>query len=354
MNPSHAQSASPPVTNATPAEVAARLLAARRIMLTTHAKPDGDAIGSVLALARACRAAGSDAAIFLKGPIPGPMRAFLGPNPIIELAETPPDDAFDLIVVCDTGAKSQLEPLGEWLAARSAKVIVLDHHTQVDPIAETRIVETRYAAAAQLVLEVVERMKVPISGGPFGIAEAVFLGLATDTGWFRFVNADAAVFRAASRLLEAGADKDRIFALSEENAQPTRLALTARALASIEMLAGGRAALMTLTPEDFRTTGGGPEELTGIVNEPMTIGSVLVSILVTSVEENVTKVSLRSKAPVDLGDGMRPGIDVNRLAGQFGGGGHFHAAGARIREPLAAARKRVVDAVLRTLESTQG
>lgn len=344
----------PSLTNATPQEVAARIRAVRRIMLATHSKPDGDAIGSVLALSRACRAADLQPTVYLKGPISGAMRSFVGPDSMIELDNSPPEDEFDLIVICDTGARSQLEPLGDWLAARSGKVVILDHHTQVDPLADMRIVETRYAAAAHLVLDVIDAMGIPIKGGPHSIAEALFLGLATDTGWFRFVNATAEVFGVASRLMRAGADKDRIFALSEENAQPTRLALTARALASVEMLAGGRAALMTLTPEDFRTTGGGPEELTGIVNEPMTIGSVLVSILVTSVEENVTKVSLRSKAPVDLGDGMRPGIDVNRLAGQFGGGGHFHAAGARIREPLAAARKRVVDAVLRTLESTQG
>ena len=117
------------------------------------------------------------------------------------------------------------------------------------------------------------RSDAPGSGGVGSIAEALFAGLATDTGWFRFSGADAAVFALASRLLSAGVDKDRLYRQLEETARPQRIDLLARAMGSIQWLANGRAALMRLRPEDFAQSSGSSEDLAGAVNAPAAAGA---------------------------------------------------------------------------------
>ena len=125
--------------------------------------------------------------------------------------------------------------------------------------------------------------------------------------------------------------------------------MTARALGSARFLAGDRAVLMSLTPQDFAETTARPEELSGLVNYPMSVGSLEVSVLVSEVEPGGVKASFRSKPPMDPTPG-HPFIDVNQLAARFGGGGHVHAAGARIDLPLAEALEALEAAVIEALQ----
>lgn len=319
-------------TNTTPEAIAARLRAAERVAITTHRKPDGDALGSCLALARALEAAGTGADIFVIGPVPPPLAALTPPTPVhVDVA--PEAGAHDVIVVLDTGAWTQVEALAPWLRADPGRVIGLDHHPRGDAdMAARRLVDPAAASATMVLVPVLDALGATIDGGPGSVGEALFVGLATDTGWFRFSSADATAFALAARLLEAGVDKGRLYRAVEENHRPVRLALAARALASLRYARDGAVAIMRLGPDDFAATGGAIEDLAGVVNLPMEVGGVLVSILATQVAAGETKLSLRSKPAALHEEAARlDGVgDVNALAAHFGGGGHVHAAGARV------------------------
>jgi len=338
-------------STATPQRIAARIRAATSLLVTTHDKPDGDALGSVLTLARAARASGTRVKIWLSGAFDPALGALLAGEQVGRAPESVPTEEFDLIAVVDTGAWSQLEHLGPWLKARHALCVGVDHHRSGDTGFTDRIVDITCASCTQALVPVLDAMGTPFdragSGGSGSIAEAMFAGLATDTGWFRFSSADAAVFALASRLLAAGVEKDRLYRQLEETARPQRLGLLARAMTSMQWLSDGRAAVMQLGPDDFMQSSGSAEDLAGVVNAPMTVGSVEVSALLSQTEPSpMVKISLRSKPALHKGG---PCIDVNRLAAEFGGGGHVHAAGAKFKGSMVQAQQAVSAAIARAL-----
>jgi phosphoesterase RecJ-like protein len=325
-------------TNTTWAEIAERVRRGRRIALITHAKPDGDALGCQLALARALPQLGKAADVYVMGPLEPPLVPIIGDTPIRRADEESPDDDYDVVIVVDTAAWSQLQPLETWLRQRREKAIVIDHHSRGDDVADLRMVEPRAAATAQIIVPLLDELGCKLTEE---VAEALYVGIATDTGWFRFENVSAETFAIAARLLKCGVEKSRLYETLEENYAPGRLALEGRALSSVEYARGGAVAIQSLGLDDFAQTGCSVEDLTNIVNRPMVVGQVRVSILLAETKPGHTKMSFRSKPSAD-GQGW---TDVNRLAQHFGGGGHVFAAGARMRVTLAEARQAVLAAV---------
>ncbi|MEY3025244.1 MAG: hypothetical protein RLZZ238_141 [Planctomycetota bacterium] len=321
-------------TNSSIEDLAAALRSAQSVLVTTHQKPDGDALGSVLAVVRACRTVGVAAEGWVVDPCEGNLRSFEAGTPVRHVHPRRPElpeGEPDLVVVVDTGAWAQLEVLSSWLRPRAARVIGFDHHARGDDVASRRVVDVACGSCTALLARLVDALGVPLASGGDGrgrgsIAEALYMGLATDTGWFRFPNARAAEFALAARLLEAGVDKDAMYQQIEQSSRAERVELQACALASLEMLSGGRIALMRLRNEDFAETGAMLEETAGIVNIPMEIAAVRASILVVEdTQAGIVKLSFRSKPADETG----AFIDVNELAARFGGGGHVHAAGAK-------------------------
>ncbi|MDA0802532.1 MAG: DHH family phosphoesterase [Planctomycetota bacterium] len=334
------------LSTATTEQIASRLGAAATVAVLTHSKPDGDAMGSVLGLVRALRARSVDAHGFLVGPIDPNLLALARQGEVVLHAPGTAPRETELVVVVDTGAWSQVEPLGAWLKERADRVIGIDHHARGDDLAPMRLVDVTAASATQVLLAVIDSLGVPLEYGAdaerrFSIAEALFAGLAADTGWFRFSSADERVFHVAGRLLGAGVNKQRLVQQLEENERPTRLAATGLALQSIRWLASGSVVMMRLSYADIVAASARPEDLGGIVNVPLVVGSVSMSILLTEAEPGITKISFRSK-PLNCG---RPSFDVNKIAATFGGGGHVQAAGARILAGIDVASAQVEDAV---------
>lgn len=337
-------------TNTTVEALARELRAATRVLVTTHQKPDGDALGSVLAVVRACQAVGVAAEGWVVDPCEGNLRSFEASSRVVHVHPRRPElpqGEFDLVVVVDTGAWTQLEVIAPWLRERHARVIGLDHHARGDAVAARRVVDVGCGSCTALLARLVEAMGVPLASGADergrgSIAEALYMGLATDTGWFRFPNARAAEFALAARLLEAGVDKDAMYQQIEQSSRAERVELQACALSSLEMVAGGRIALMRLRAADFSATGAMLEETAGIVNIPMEIAAVRASVLaVEDTQAGVIKLSFRSKPADDSGTF----IDVNELGSRFGGGGHIHAAGAKQQGTLDEVIARVRAAV---------
>jgi len=315
----------------------AALARARSLLLTTHVRPDGDALGSVLGLHLAARGAGKSSQMVVPDAIPR-RYSFLfrggspaGPEQFGEMA-----DRAELIVVLDTCAAAQLEPIVEEIRARREKVLVLDHHATADDLGAVVWRERGAAAAAVMVHDVLAELGWVLDAGS---AEALLTGICGDTGWFRHANTDPAALRAAAALMEAGADPEALYARLYQRDRPQRLRLLSAALGSLALSAEGRLAVMSLGRDDFLRTGAEGDETEDFVNEPLRVAGVEVSVLLVAERTGGTRVSLRSRGRVDVAE----------LAGRFGGGGHARAAGFRSREDLAAVRERVATACMEVL-----
>jgi phosphoesterase RecJ-like protein len=341
-------------TTTTHAAIAQRLRASKRPLVTSHWKPDGDALGSVLMVARALRALGADVQAVLAGPVDRTILHLAAPNEVqfIERGAMAPRPDTDLAVVVDTGAFSQLEHAKAWLRTNAAIAVGIDHHRSGDDVCSMRLVDPSCASTTQALIPIIDELGVSLApyGGSsqFSIAEAAFAGLATDTGWFRFSGADDRVFQLAARLLARGVDKDRLYRLIEQGDLPGRPLLTGRALRSLQYACDSKAAIMTLQLDDFVQSGTKVEDLAGLVNEPMSVGSVEVCVLLVQNEPGVVKASFRSKPPLRKGGSF---VDVNHLAAHFDGGGHVHAAGARLAGTLGSALQRITKVLQDYFES---
>jgi phosphoesterase RecJ-like protein len=332
-------------STATLEQLAVRIREAQTIVCTSHEKPDGDAVGSVLALVRAL-APTKEIHGWLLGSVPPAMEAMTGDTPWTHVGGVGaiPDYEPDLIIVLDTGAWSQLEVLQDWLRERADRVIGIDHHASGDDVASMRVVDAGAASCTMVVMRLLDCLDFELTTP---VAESLFGGLATDTGWFRQANANADAFSAAARLLAHGVDKDGLFRMIEETARSERLSLHARALGTVKWVLDGDVAIMKLTRDDFTETGGRRSEVVGLVNAPLVVNGAEMSVLLVEEFEGGVKASMRSKPPRTPGGSF---VDVRAVANHLGGGGHVHAAGVRLDGDLETAAEAIIQAV--TLEMT--
>ncbi len=347
-------------TSTTDLKALARWLApARTVLCLTHIKPDGDAVGSTVAAVRALNiAAGGSASGFggvatrasacYAAPIPHWLHAvaqgvsYTVAEPGKSLPNLPEPDA---ILVLDTGSWNQLEPFAAYLRDRKDRVAVIDHHLRGDAeVADRRVIDPAWASATMPTAELCRHLLAldSVADLPREVAEPLYLGLATDTGWFRHSNVTPDALRLAADLLAAGFEHTRLLELTEQHERPSRLALLERALKSLEYHDDGRLATIALRAKDFKDTGASRGESGGFLDIIKTVETVRVAALLTEADPDaegpVTKISMRSKP----GQGF---VDVNVVASQFNGGGHAMAAGARIHAPIDEARRQLVEAL---------
>lgn len=325
---------------------AAELLRDERgsICVVTHTKPDGDAAGSVVALVTALRAMGKDARGLLVRPIL-PSLASLADTPGIDIYDTENTlPAADRMVIVDTGAWSQVGPLDALIRPRLRSTLILDHHLSGGIDAAYRYIDATAAAAAEIVADLIDRLVGSASLEPTvgqTINEALFAGIASDTGWFKFSNTTPRTLRLAADLVERGVNHADLFGQLEQSDRVEKLALLIRAVDSLQLLADGCAAVMVLRVKDFEETGALPEETERLIDIPQQVGTIKAIALVSEVktDEGVqTRISFRSKPLPDA-------VNVAELAGRFGGGGHARAAGARLHESADAVVPRIIEAI---------
>lgn len=316
---------------------ATRLSAATSPLLVTHARPDGDAIGSVVGLARVLQDRGSTPSVVLFDEIP-PRYAFIcGGVPIVRWGRdmtAQQATTHDLVCVLDTSAFQQLEPIGEFLKTIRPRLLVIDHHKTRDKVADAELVDEDAAATAQIIFQLCEAAGWTVSRKA---AEALFAGLATDTGWFRFSNTSHAAMDVATKLTALGVVPSDLYERIYLSDAAARVRLIARVLSGLQLVADERIAIQTLSRQTLAECGATDAMTEEIVNEPMRIASVNVSIFFSESPDNgPIRVNLRSKRD----------IDVALLARRFGGGGHARAAGARIAGTLDEVVAKITAAVL--------
>ena len=318
--------------------VARRIGRAGSLLLVTHARPDGDGLGSICAVGRCAQARGIPARLLVPDEVPRRYRSLFAEGPPAQAGQFAHlADGAELVVVMDTCAYAQLDGLRGHLEARRDKIVVIDHHVTGDDLAAMQWVDTTAAATGVMVHELLAEMYWPV--GPRA-ARDLLVAIVSDTGWLRFSNTDARTLRCAADLLDAGARPDELFAALYQRDRPQRLRLLERMLGSLELHHGERLAVMALRDRDFREIGATEGETENLINESLRLETVQAAVLLVENAQAV-RVSLRSR-----GD-----VNVARVAEQFGGGGHARAAGCRVDENLDKLKDRLVAALGAALAS---
>jgi phosphoesterase RecJ-like protein len=319
----------------------------KRVLVTTHVRPDGDALGSAAAMAMGMKAKGIDSDVLLLSHLPRKY-AFVFVDyaiPFIDVEERWPEsfslDRYDALLVVDTGTWSQLPGLKERVGDWPRPKLVLDHHLTQENWADEKLVQTNAAAAGEIVAALFDEWGIALDAR---IATALYLAIASDTGWFQFSSTRPYTMRLAAKLMEAGVNTDRLYQLLYQSERPERLALQARAMQSMQLLADGRLAVLQVWKKDFEATKAIVPDTENLINVPLQIGSVEVSMLITEPGDfGPVRVSLRSKGK----------LDVAKFAEQFGGGGHARASGLKLEGlSMQEAHDRVVAALTAAIKTS--
>ena len=315
-----------------------QFLSAETLLVTTHARPDGDGLGAMAALCRSARAAGKTAQMLLLDDVPKryeflfPDERPAGASRLARLAS----DA-DAVVILDTCAIAQLDGIAAQLPAIADKVIVIDHHATGDQIGRVQWIDRSAAATGVMVGELLAALGWPVDTRS---AEALMAALVSDTGWLQFANTDGRCMRLAAEWVDAGVRTDKLYRQLYQNASLNRLKLLARMLDDMELHSEGRLAVMTIRREDFAATGARAEETENLINAALEIGTVETAALLVENPQNV-RVSLRS----------RDALDVAAIAQKFGGGGHKRAAGMRIVDNIDVVKDKLIHICTRALDA---
>jgi phosphoesterase RecJ-like protein len=291
---------------------------AKLYVLVTHVNPDGDAIGSQVGLGRFLVSMGFEVRVVNQDETPRDLRFLEFDGPFAESYDATRHDglldAADVIVLVDNSAPDRLGRMEVPVRARTAKTLCIDHHpTRGTPWARN-VIDTSASATAVLIYELVREL----GGTPDrAAAEALYAGLATDTGFFRFNSTSPRAFRIAAELLDAGADPTRCFREVYERNTLAYTRLLGRALASVALADGGTVATAGITKGMIDACGAAGVDTSEFTTPLLAIDGVRVAILFRELPGGKVKVSLRSKGV----------LDVSLMAAEFGGGGHRNASG---------------------------
>lgn len=321
----------------------------KRPLLISHVNPDGDALGSLAAMRSLLTQRGAKPTALLFDEIPRRYSLFDTHEAWTWWdANAPQPECLthcDGVIVMDTCTYNQLLPVATWLKSSRVPKVAIDHHVTRDDLADTYLIDEPAAATCLILFEWARAVDWTLTPGA---RDDLFIGIATDTGWFTHSNTDARALSAAGKLVAQGVVAHQLHRALYQNESPARIHLLAAALDTMELLADGQLSAMTLSSTALRGAGAAKGDSEDIINEPMRIGSVRVSAFFVEQDDGVIRVSLRSKPPTTPPEGadchvLEPDIDVAKVAREFGGGGHARAAGAKIPGSLSDVRRLVIE-----------
>jgi phosphoesterase RecJ-like protein len=310
---------------------------ATRVLITSHSAPDGDAIGSELGMLELVERLGGAARVVNRDPHPASL-AFLPGLERIDVAAALPaglETDFDLAVVLECPGLDRPGLAG----IDKLPVLNIDHHLANERYGALDFVDEEAPAVGEMVLAMAAATSVEVSPS---MATCLYTALVTDTGDFRYSNATPRAFAAAARLVTAGARPHVIAEALHEHVPERVVRLTAAALATLELLAEGRVAVISCDRAMLAATGARPEDTESLINIPRGIDGVHAAVLLKDFSNGSVRVSLRS----------RGGLDVQSVARAFGGGGHRNAAGCTIALPAEQARRALLAELIPILENS--
>ena len=290
-------------------------------VLTSHARPDGDAVGSILACYQLLLALGKKVTPILSDGVPTIYRPLPFAGEILQTSTVGEGPDAALILECDTLQRTRLKGL------ETKFLINIDHHPSGKPFAHVNWIETSACAVAEMVYWLIKEARVNLTPE---MASCLYTAVLTDTGSFCYESTTARTFQLAQELVGYGANPAKI-AQNVYFSNPTaKMRLLGAALSNLER--EGPLAWMHVTDKQMRRSGGLEEDLEGLVNYALSIEGVEVAVFFRELPDQRYRVSLRSKG----------GVNVANIAGYFGGGGHECASGFSIDGPFAKAAERIL------------
>lgn len=310
-------------------ESAAKMLLSKdKILILTHRSPDGDTIGSGYALAMALRKLGKSVKVDCTDPFPEKYSYFTDKLEKLEF-----DEEFVVSVdIADT------KLLGEKLSDYADKIdLCIDHHGSNTKYAKEYYVEASAAAAAQVIAKLIRLMNVDFDKD---IANAIYTGITTDTGCFRYTNVTAETHRIAADMIDCGAESGMINRLMFETKSRSRLEIERRVMDSIQFYLDGRCAIAYATIDMMKESGAVDNDMEGVSSLPRQIEGVMAGITLREKNNGKFKVSVRTTDE----------LDASAICANFGGGGHKAAAGCMITGTLNEAIEQIIEVVRQALE----
>jgi len=303
-----------------------------RFLIACHENPEGDAIGSELALALALRNIGKTATVLNSDPVPAALR-FLPGADTVRFEED--GSRYDVAVIVDCGSPQRTGRVGTELQ-KCPVTVNIDHHVTNGRHGDYCLIDPEAAATGILIYRILSAMEVPVDPS---IAVNLYVAVLTDTGSFRYSNANPEAFEVAGDMVRRGVDPWSVSEQVYETQSRERIGLLGRVLSTLEFAGNGRVAAITTLRKDldeFRLT---KDSLEGFINYPRSIVGVEVAVAFREEGDGEIRVSLRSKGRVD----------VSRIASVFDGGGHRNASGCTVRGSLDDAKRRVFETLEQVL-----
>ncbi len=301
-------------------EIGEQILKARSILLFPHDNADGDALGSAMALCRALRNAGKEAAVLIGERVSDSFE-FLDQGYFTLDPKQIPEP--DICMCVDCGETSRFSNRKEAFFQGKTS-ICLDHHVTSEPFADYNHIDGNAAATAELVYKLILSMGLPMDKT---IGEALFTGICTDTGNFQYSNTTKETHLITAALYDAGIDHAKVAVELYQNTPLEKFRIVNKVLENMELLAGGKAAIARMTQAMLKETGASADDVDGCAEALRDIKGVEVAAFVKEWKEHVCKVSMRAKSTGD----------VAKIARVFGGGGHVKAAGCTLNMDIEAA-----------------
>jgi bifunctional oligoribonuclease and PAP phosphatase NrnA len=329
----------PPERARAAAEIAAVLQPGRRVVLTTHVNADGDGLGSEVGLWHLLQARRVKPVIANPTPIPERFRFLVPEGADASPAAVKAVESADAVAVLDISELGRLGDLAHAVRTRGVPVVCIDHHVSKGALPPgPRLVAPEATATAELVFDLATALDWPLTPDA---ARALYVGILTDTGGFRFSNTSARALLVAGALLERGVDPETIYERVYASAPEGRIRLLAEVLGTLVVEPEIGVAWVTVPPDALDRHGATADDLDGIVEFPRSIAGVRLALLFRQIANGRVKVSLRSMG----------GVDVADLAHGFGGGGHRKAAGASFEGAMAEVQERVLAAARQYLRA---
>lgn len=317
------------MTQSTFAEIGRVLRGHQKFAVLSHVRPDGDALGSQLALALSLQEIGKDVTVWNEDGMLEKYRFLTGAEQVKRPTNEPQD--FEVGIALDTATQARLGTAG--MAVRAPCWINIDHHPSNPGYGDFVHVDATAPATGQILFELLAAEQLPMNRA---IAENLFVAISTDTGSFQYPNTSARTFEIGAELLRRGADVGRLSQLVYESYPRRRVELLRDLLGTMRIEGNGRLATFSLSLATAQRLGVHPEDNEGLIDHLRAIEGVIVAVFFEELAEGKVRVSMRSKSEV---------ADVCAICQQFGGGGHKLASGARVRGSLGEVEERVIKAI---------
>lgn len=299
--------------------------------LLSHVRPDGDAIGSQIALGFALRAMGKTVRLINEDGLPDNL-AFMAGAESIELPPAEPVDV-DVVIALDTATQPRLGDNALAAVAGCERWINIDHHKSNPGYGDLNLIDATSPATGQILYNLITELGLPL---PDETRDAIYVAVSTDTGSWQYSGTTVETYEMAADLVRRGTDVGRINSLTYDNHPMRRVELMRALLNTLETGSNGRLAHWQLTQETVKRLGVKPEDSEGLIDIIRAIQGVIVALFFEELEGGKIRVSMRSKDRR---------IDACHVCQQFGGGGHALAAGIRMPGPIDDAKRRVLEAV---------